>query len=77
MTAKQGFQKTWTFRNAGIESIPARTLKLNFDSGHQFGLQNGVLTTDLQVIEDAVKPGAPFRVIVDFMAPDVAGHYSA
>lgn len=42
--AKKAFQKVWTFRNIGNKTIPPRSLKLCFESGHQFQQPNGMIS---------------------------------
>lgn len=54
-----------------MEKIPAKALKLTFESGQKFTSKQG----DQVIIDEEVKPGASFKVQVDFVAPPEPGHF--
>jgi Ig-like domain from next to BRCA1 gene len=68
VTAKQNFQKIWTFRNNGKETIPAKSLKLCklcLESGNCLNLADEFVDGIDQVVQEDVKPNASFQVLIN------------
>lgn len=60
VVARQSFSKVWTFRNATEQQFEAEALKLCYESGHQFSLENGEILTDKIVFKHPIRPNTPF-----------------
>lgn len=58
--ARQPFSKVWTFRNSSDKQFEAGALKLCFESGHQFSLENGEIMAEKIVYKHPIRPNTPF-----------------